>query len=122
MFFYKIFFLPSLPLKSKNLLPNKPGLYYAVQGWRVLYIGKAETSLRSRWQNHHKFQALSKIRGVRLYYELVPKWRIADEEARLIQRWKPSMNGRVEKRKFWVQVFDWIVLIGFLMVVVWILF
>ncbi|MGL5720254.1 MAG: hypothetical protein ACRCYP_05625, partial [Alphaproteobacteria bacterium] len=83
----------------KKLLPNKPGLYYAVRGWRVLYIGKAEQSIRSRWQSHHKYEQLRNIGGVRLYYELVPKWRIADEEARLIQKWKPELNGRNEKRK-----------------------
>lgn len=45
----------SLPLHDRDRLPEAPGLYAALKGRRILYVGKS-ANLRDRWQGggHHR--------------------------------------------------------------------
>ncbi|WP_319419096.1 GIY-YIG nuclease family protein [Pleurocapsa sp. FMAR1] len=47
--------LPSTKLLNKDQLPQKSGIYFAVdEKKRLLYVGKAQ-NLYKRWLNHHRY-------------------------------------------------------------------
>lgn len=53
--------LPSLSLSQRNILPECPAIYFAVDSKnRVLYVGKA-INLLTRWKNHHRQEQLNRI-------------------------------------------------------------
>lgn len=53
--------LPSLSLPQRNILPECPAIYFAVDSKnRVLYVGKA-INLLTRWKNHHRQEQLNRI-------------------------------------------------------------
>jgi excinuclease UvrABC nuclease subunit len=103
--------MPHVSLKNLKTLPSEPGVYYAVKGRKILYIGKAQ-NLKQRWcttgqRKHHQLEKLRSIGGVRLHYR-VRRSDIAAKrrEARDIKRYLPPLNDRIEKPPF--SPIDWL--------------
>ncbi|MBD2593739.1 excinuclease ABC subunit C [Nostoc spongiaeforme FACHB-130] len=63
--------LPNIALRSRELLPEQPGIYYVVDESNVIwYVGKAK-NLHNRWlgDNHHR---LDQYKTARFVYRLLP--------------------------------------------------
>lgn len=110
----KIWMLPSVSLNDRALLPNKPGIYYAVN-WhgQVLYVGRAD-NLYLRWNSrrfgaHHKLNELSQYHGVKLHFWKRPLWRLRHDEAVEIDRYDPPENSRKERQVWWIAALDFMV-------------
>jgi hypothetical protein len=89
-------FLPSVHVSNRAKLPSKPGCYYVFRGLELLYVGRAETSIKSRWNDHHK---LPKLRNSdRIHYWTMPAVFVRDKEAVDINRFNPPLNHRREPR------------------------
>lgn len=92
-----LWFLKSLPLRNRALLPTQSGIYYACdRRGRVRYVGMS-TNLFLRWNGkgdrvHHKLRELEKIDSITLRYRLVPKHRLEYEEAIDIEYFQPDLN------------------------------
>lgn len=87
--------LPSTEFTNRSALPDLPGIYFAMKGDEVLYIGKA-VSLINRWKSetHHRYSQLAEIEGVRL------AWLITDDpdllegiEQACIEHFRPVLNN-----------------------------
>lgn len=118
---------PSVPLSQVSKLPKEPGIYYAVSGWDVHYVGLSRNLYR-RWnatgeRTHHKKALLSRYEGVRVYYRVLPSHKIKYVEALEIARFHPHLNivrpiaanhlnWRIRFSSAWV--FLAIVLLGFI--------
>lgn len=95
----------SLPLRDKWELPRTSGVYYAIRGFKILYIGKS-TNINARWNSyqfgqHHKLEELLQVNDsigdIDLHYCEWPAPLIGFIEAVEIRRFKPPMNKRVER-------------------------
>lgn len=80
------------PSCDRQRLPKEPGLYYVVQGRRVIYVGLAgekRSNLYARWNSYapHKMQG----QGV-IHYRVMARHRLRYEEAVEIQRFNPPYN------------------------------
>lgn len=87
---------PSVPLSQVSKLPKEPGIYYAVSGWDIHYIGLSK-NLHRRWnatgeQTHHKKAILTRYGGVKLHYRVLPVHEIEYVEALEIARFRPHLN------------------------------
>lgn len=87
---------PSVPLSQVSKLPKKPGIYYAVSGWDVHYVGLSRNLYR-RWnatgeRTHHKKAILARYDGVKLHYRVLPVYEIKYVEALEIARFYPHLN------------------------------
>lgn len=61
--------LPRVHISKVRNLPDDGGLYFAFYGSEMLYVGKTEKGLRSRWkQNHHRLAELQAMGDVYLAY------------------------------------------------------
>lgn len=88
--------LPSVSVADRAKLPPCPGCYYVTRGLRILYIGRAETSIKSRWRRHHK---TPKLRASdRIHYWVMYAVLVRDREAQDIDNFRPPLNGRMEPR------------------------
>ena len=96
--FLRILSYSSALVADTRSLPNKPGIYYAVKGSQVLYIGKA-LSLRQRWSgnNHKQKERLLRMGGVVLFYRFALEYRLLLEEAKEIQLFDPPLNKQKPK-------------------------
>lgn len=83
--------LPSVAIEKTNELPTSNGLYYVVDGRRLLYVGKA-TGFRRRWYAPDKDRIKAEYPSARIYYRERPRWRLATDEAFEIQRLRPTLN------------------------------
>lgn len=88
--------LPSVPMAKSNELPKANGLYYVVDGFRLLYVGKA-TGFRSRWYKADKREIKSEYPNARIHYRSCPRWRLSTDEAFEIQRLRPLLNEQRPK-------------------------
>lgn len=88
--------------KDLKDLPNLPAIYFCCEEGTLLepcdlwYIGKT-SNLNSRWQNHHKFNALKAVGVDTLYYYLLPELSNADIsilERLYITMFFPRFNDR----------------------------
>lgn len=86
--------LPSVALEDRFQLPPEPCVYFAFdsQG-AVQYIGRS-VNLQQRWQNHHRYNDLLKIDGVRIAYASVALDLLPEVEVELIKVFDPPLNGR----------------------------
>lgn len=87
---------PSVPFSELQKLPKEPGIYYAVSGWEIHYIGLSN-SLHRRWNAigdrvHHKKAILTQYGGVKIHYRLLSAHRLKYEEALEIDRFCPRLN------------------------------
>lgn len=95
----------SLPLRDKWELPRTSGVYYAIRGFKILYIGKS-TNINARWNSyqfgpHHKLEELIQVNDsigdIDLHYREWDEALIGFIEAVEIKRFAPPMNKRKEK-------------------------
>lgn len=90
--------LPSVRLEDCDRLPRKPGVYYAIDptSSKPLYVGMAG-NMRSRWQDHHKYDRLARRGSVRLHYRSTLTRSGAEYlESCDIRHFDPPMNDRLE--------------------------
>lgn len=120
----RFWLLPSVSIRDRKQLPNKPGVYFAVSRGEILYIGMAgKQGLRSRWTDnagwgeHKKLKpllAIDRDRPVRLLYWIRPLWRVEHDEAVEIRRFigkhgeLPLLNKKVEDTVWWVALYDYL--------------
>ncbi|MCS6942350.1 MAG: GIY-YIG nuclease family protein [Geminocystis sp.] len=95
--------LPRVELKQRDLLPPRPGIYYVVDGEKVVwYIGKAK-NLKKRWQgkSHHRIYQLmtQKKKEFIIYYQLVGEGDLDEWERKAIAKYNPTLNDGEAKRK-----------------------
>ena len=84
--------LPWLPLESRNKLPRKPVIYFAIDSLdQIQYIGRS-IDPRSRWLTHPKLKDLQEIGGVRIAYLFVDEDLMTDIEMALIGWFNPPLN------------------------------
>jgi hypothetical protein len=122
----------SVPVADTRSLPRKPGIYYAVKGGRVLYVGLT-VNLYDRWNSkgdrvHHKKAKLLELGNVRLHYRICGEHRLRLEEAKDIKLFNPPLNvqrpdpklhdrglarvDRVARDVFWTVAFGVAIAIG----------
>lgn len=96
---------PSVPLRDKHDLPYRTSaVYYAVRGYKILYIGKSSNIYyrwnSSRYGEHHRMEELIEIDemigDVDIHYCKWPEPLIGFVEAIEIRRFRPKMNRRTE--------------------------
>jgi hypothetical protein len=105
----------SLLLHDLDRLPEAPGLYAALKGRRILYIGKS-INLRERWQGggHHRYEQLRRIGRIRLHWIRLNASAIHAKEKELIKRWKPTLNNKsVPVYSAWKTFSRWAKLIAY---------
>ncbi len=95
--------LSHIGLKSRELLPEQPGIYYVLdEKFIIWYVGQAK-NLRSRWtgESHHRFYQLQKQRKKQftIYYELVAESQLDAIERQRIEQYSPQLNGTKVKNK-----------------------
>jgi len=85
--------LPSLPLAGRSGLPTCPAVYFALEGDRVLYIGRSG-NLQQRWAIHHRYKQLKGLNNVRIaWLECSDPSLLPEIEATLIRHFLPPLNG-----------------------------
>ena len=85
--------LPSLPLTSRSGLPTCPAVYFALEGDRVLYVGRSG-NLQQRWITHHRYSQLKGLNNVRIaWLECSDPSLLPEIEAALICHFLPPLNG-----------------------------
>jgi excinuclease UvrABC nuclease subunit len=85
--------LPSLPLANRSGLPTCPAVYFALEGDRVLYIGRSR-NLQQRWAIHHRYKQLQAISNVRIaWLECSDPSLLTEIEMALIRQFLPPLNG-----------------------------
>ena len=86
--------LPRYPLGGK--LPNQPGIYFAMHGDEILYIGMTSTSFAHRWVNHHRMPELRMVSGVELACAPIEagKDELLSIESKMIATLNPILNRK----------------------------
>lgn len=85
--------LPSVALADKDRLPETPSIYFAIDSQGVVqYIGRS-VNPRHRWLNHHRYDQLSEMSGVKIAYVGCPMELLDDIEQALIDWFGPLLNG-----------------------------
>ena len=85
--------LPSVPLLDRDQLPNAPGIYFALSGTNELYYIGRSRSMRARWLQHHRYEELSRVAGIRLAFAVVAQQHVLGGlERALIRRLNPPIN------------------------------
>ena len=115
------YFLPSVKLEDCDRLPRKAGVYYAIEPsnpWKPLYIGMSG-DMRSRWEDHHKYDRLARRGSVRLHYRSTFTRSGAEYlESCDIRTFDPPMNDKFESCPmaplFWVfdRIWDGAIALG----------
>jgi hypothetical protein len=91
------FHSPSVPLADAGDLPDKQGLYAAISGRNILYIG-ASADIRKRWSAHEKTIQLLKFPDVRIAYRLWSRYSLWAVESDLIELALPRLNRTARSR------------------------
>ena len=87
--------LPSLSLADRSQLPVCPAIYFALEGDRVLYVGRSG-NLQQRWITHHRYSQLKGLNNVRIaWLECNDPSLLPEIEAALIEYFQPSLNGEL---------------------------
>lgn len=83
---------PSVSLDSVQHLPSSAGIYFALRGSEVLYIGQSD-NMQRRWVNsHHKMDELRALENVRIHFILSDGRPLLQQEAEWISAFSPPMN------------------------------
>lgn len=92
--------LPWLPLEEKTAFPKRPAIYFAIDSLgTVQYIGRTK-NVRTRWNQHHKYEVLSAIADIKVAYLFVDLPELLPEiEQALIEYFDPPLNGLWEREK-----------------------
>lgn len=85
--------LPSVSFNERRSLPRDSGVYLALSGLQVLYVG-ATKNLHQRWNmgGHHKHAALARSHCTALAWFLVNVDNLARAEAETIRVFQPPLN------------------------------
>lgn len=85
--------LPWVPLDATAGFPAQPGIYFAIDSQNAIqYVGRSG-DVRGRWRQHHKYDDLAAIGGVRIVYLFVDAPDLLPEiEAALIRWFTPALN------------------------------
>ena len=89
--------LPSVALEGRNHLPKSSGIYFAMAGAEILYIGKS-ISIHDRWQNHHRtnqLKAYNKVRIAWIVQSVSKEEELSELEEAYISYFKPPLNQTV---------------------------
>jgi hypothetical protein len=86
--------LPWMPLEATSGFPENPCIYFAVDVHGVIqYIGRSG-NVRGRWKNHHRYQDLAAIGGIKIACMFVDRAQdLPQKEAELIRKFKPRLNN-----------------------------
>lgn len=86
--------LPSVRLSNRKRLPQRPGIYFAIDSQGIVqYIGKSE-NIYARWKNHHRTGQLEHFDSVKIaYLEFSNLEMLHELERALISWFKPPLNG-----------------------------
>jgi len=86
------FTLPAVNLDDKTTLPSKPGLYFVIDGQRLLYIGRSK-DLNQRWRNHHRHDQIKRLaHSPQIAYLDCDDASLLWTEREIINRFKPLLN------------------------------
>jgi len=86
------FSLPCVDLDDKTALPRKPGLYFVIDGQRLLYIGRSK-DLNQRWKGHHRYKQIKQMaRFPQIAYLDCDDESLLWTEREIISRFKPLLN------------------------------
>lgn len=99
----------SLTLSRRAALPSCPGIYAALKGRQILYIGKS-TNLRDRWlgRSHHRYEQLRRQGRCRLHWVVLSREAIDAKERELIHKWQPTLNNTpVPTYSLWKTLRQW---------------
>ena len=81
--------LPGCPVAERKQLPDRPGIYFVLDGATVLYIGRA-VNLRNRWAQHHR---LAQVGSAKIAYQEVSDPAMLDAvEIACIDHFQPTLN------------------------------
>jgi hypothetical protein len=86
--------LPFVLLLDRRNLPDRPSVYFVMQGYKCLYVGRA-SNLRHRWRNHQRWYQL-KDKGL----DICIRWLECDPcslvktEAEMIAALDPCLNEK----------------------------
>lgn len=84
----------TISIKDLDRLPNKSGIYWAIDKHNhVRYVGQA-VDLKKRWSRHEKHAMLVAIGCTKLRYRCVSRHWLDFEEAIDIQRFDPPANSQ----------------------------
>lgn len=78
-------------LENKSKLPSIAGIYFAVQGEDVLYIGQSY-NIRQRWERHHKYGQLSELEGITIHYLESDGRPLLQQESEWLNLYRPPLN------------------------------
>lgn len=92
MFTPKLWTYARVSFRDLDSLPDRSGIYYAVDRYGdIRYVGKA-VNLCDRWRRHNRYEELKAIGCVELRYRFVPRYRLLYEEAIDVQKYQPDVN------------------------------
>lgn len=95
--------LPWLPLEDRSAFPKRACIYFAIDSLgTVQYIGRS-VNARQRWSQHHKYEDLTEVGGVKIAYLFIDAPELLPEiEKALITHFQPPFNvvGRVQVKEF----------------------
>lgn len=84
--------LPSVGIESRNLLPPRPSVYFAVDTQsRIQYIGRS-LNTKTRWAKHSKLKDLLPLGDIKICYLLLPENVLLFVENVLIEYFQPPLN------------------------------
>lgn len=84
---------PSVALEDADQLPSLPGIYFAMDGNYVLYVGQSE-NIRKRWGSHHRHRDIRQsCDNVRIHFVLSDGRSLLEQEAEWIRACNPPFNG-----------------------------
>lgn len=94
----------SVPFDSLEDLPEISGIYYALRGFDLLYIGQSQ-DIYDRWNGrskHGKHYQLDKYGCRLIHYRPVPESRLRYIEAKEIKRLNPQFNIQRPNPMHWL--------------------
>jgi GIY-YIG catalytic domain len=84
--------LPSIPFTQRHLLPECPGIYFAVsEKSTLLYIGQTR-NLHDRWIRHHRMQQLIEHECIFIKWYICSLDQLHTLEAQFIRQFQPLLN------------------------------
>lgn len=87
--------LPYVALSERNALPSTSGIYFAIDSeGTVQYIGLSK-NIQHRWLQHHRYNELQSINGIRIAYLAVDdETLLLNIERALIAWFNPVLNRK----------------------------
>lgn len=82
---------PYVRLDDRANLPKIAGVYFALQGEDVLYVGQSY-NIRQRWERHHKTAQLEDIGGITIHYIKSDGRSLFQQEAEWMNFCRPLLN------------------------------